>query len=242
MFTNGIGIDRAKAKWLHDHRVCLILKLDTFEEATFDRILGKNGTARKIYKAVEFLLSAGYGKNCEDECTDLAFSIVPVSLTINQLDDVIKFAGENHIFPSIGELEQAGRALDKKTYGELAISHTEALLLRQKVEKLLWEGYMRPICPTIITGLHIDNVGNCIVDRETGLNCKWFLLTEPMPHMIGNVRKDGLKSMHEAVRAYRKACFDANGEGIRKCESVEYIFGGCGGSPKSIVSLARQHL
>lgn len=248
IFTNAISVDRARARWLHEHGACLIVKLDTFDEATFDVILGKKGAAHKIYKAVEFLLGAGYGRHCEDGHTDLAFSIVPTSLTfsqidgVNQLNDVIEFAKENNIFPSIGELEQAGRVLDKKSYGNLAISGKDMLLLKEKVERLLWEGYTRPICPTIITGLHIDNVGECVVDRETGLNCKWFLLKEPMVRELGNVRKDDLATLYQAARAYRRHCFEANGNGVRRCESVEYVFGGCGGSPRRIIELARQHL
>lgn len=242
IFTNGILIDEKKAKWLHENKVCLILKMDTFEEATFDKILGKEGTARKIYDSIKLLLVAGYGKDCGNDYTDLAFSIVPTLLNIGDIDNVIKYAKENNIFPSVGELEQAGRALEKKTYNDLALDSKNMLSLKKKVEKLLWEGYIRPICPTIVTGVHIDNVGNCIVDSETGLNCKWFLLQEPMVKILGNVRKDDLAMLFKEAKAYRKRCFDTNGNGVRRCESIEYIFGGCGGSPKKIIQLARRHL
>lgn len=242
IFTNGTLINEEKAKWLHKNKVCLILKLDTFEEATFDRILGEKGTAQRIYEAVKLLLDVGYGKNCENGRTDLAFSIVPTQLNIRDIDKVINFAKENNIFPSVGELEQAGRAFEEKIYHGLALDTREMLSLKKKVEGLLWEGYTRPICPTIITGLHIDNVGNCVVDLETGLNCKWFLLKEPMVKMLGNVRKGDLATMFKAVRSYRKKCFETNSNGLRNCESIEYIFGGCGGSPRKIIQLARRHL
>lgn len=242
IFTNGILIDEKKAKWLHDNKVCLILKLDTFEEATFDKILGKKGTARKIYHTINFLLSAGYGKNCGEHYTDLAFSIVPTTLNIGDIEDVIRFAKENNIFPSVGELEQAGRALEKKTYNDLVLDREKTSTLKKKVEELLWKGYTRPICPTIITGVHIDNIGNCVVDSETGLNCKWFLLQEPMVRILGNVRKDDLKTLFKSVRKYREKCFATNGDGVRSCESIEYAFGGCGGSPQKIIQIARDHL
>lgn len=242
IFTNGILIDKNKAKWLHENRVCLILKLDTFEEATFDKILGKKGTAQKIYEVVKLLLDAGYGKNCGNNYTDLAFSIVPTSLNIDDIGNVVKFAKKNHIFPSIGELERAGRAFEKKTYHDLALDNERILELKKKVESLLWKGYTRPICPTIITGLHIDNIGDCVVDYQTGLNCKWFLLGEPMIKILGNIRKDSLAGMFNSAREYRKKCFEKNGNGVRECESTEYVFGGCGGSPRKIIQLARQHL
>ena len=114
--------------------------------------------------------------------------------------------------------------------------------LKKMVEELLWKGYTRPICPTIITGVHMDNIGNCVVDSETGLNCKWFLLQEPMVKILGNVRKADIGTLFKEVRAYRKRCFDMNGNGVRRCEAIEYIFGGCGGSPQKIIQLARGHL
>lgn len=242
IFTNGILIDKKKAEWLHDNNVNLVLKLDTFKEEDFDKILGKKGTARRIYEVIEFLLNAGYGKNCRNGYTDIAFSIVPTSLNIHDIGNVIKFAKDNNIFPSVGELEQAGRVLNNKSYHELAIDSNNMLSLKKTVEELLWKGYTRPICPTIITGVHIDNVGNCIVDKDTGLNCKWFLLGEPMEKRLGNVREDDLSKLFKDAREYRKRCFEANGNGVKHCESIEYVFGGCGGSPRKIIQIARQHL
>jgi len=240
MFTNGILIDEKKAKWLHENRVCLIIKMDTFDEATFDKILGKPLKARQIYKAIKLLLGAGYGKSYGNGLTDIAFSIVPTSLNFHDISGIIKFARDNNIFPSVGELEQAGRILSKKKFSKLYVDDISMLSLKKEVDQLLWKGYIRPICPTIITGLHIDNIGNCIVDSDTGLNCKWFLLKEPKVKLIGNVRKESLSTMFRKVKAYRKKCFKNNREKIDNAESTEYIFGGCGGSPKKIIHLARQ--
>ena len=99
-----------------------------------------------------------------------------------------------------------------------------------------------PICPTIITGVHIDNTGNCVVDRETGLNCKWFLLQEPMIRKIGNVREVELETLFKKVKEYREKCFAKNGNGVRKCEAITYAFGGCGGEPQKIIQLARREI
>jgi hypothetical protein len=56
-------------------------------------------------------MDAGYG-NVKGGYTDLAFSIVPTQLSYDGIRNVISFAKKNNIFPSIGELEQAGRALE----------------------------------------------------------------------------------------------------------------------------------
>ncbi len=240
IFTNGILIDEKRAKWLHENGVCLIIKLDTFNEATFDKILGKPQKARQIYKAIKLLLDAGYGKSCQHGLTDLAFSIVPTSLNYNDISDIIRLANDNNIFPSVGELEQAGRVLATKNFSKLAIDNTSMLSLKKKVEKLLWKGYIRPVCPTIMTGIHIDNIGNCVVDSDTGLNCKWFLLKEPRVKLIGNFRKESLTTLLSKVKTFRKKCFEDNKGKVDNAGSTEYVFGGCGGSPKKIIKLARR--
>jgi MoaA/NifB/PqqE/SkfB family radical SAM enzyme len=242
LFTNGVFINNKKAKWLHDNGVCLILKFDTREQSTFDQILGKTDTATKIYKAVEFLLDAGYTSGCGEGYTDLAFSIVPTTLNFDHISDVVQYARNNNIFPSIGELEQAGRVFENEVYGHLALSPDNINNLKALVERLLWKGYTRPICPAIITGIHIDNVGNCVVDSDTGLSCKWFLLQEPMVKIVGNIRKNDIRLLLDEVRLYRKSRFAENDNGVRYCESKEFTFGGCGGSPRKIIQLARQHL
>ncbi len=241
VFTNGILIDAQTATWLHKKAVNLVLKMDTFEEPDFDRILGRKGAAQRIYEATEFLLSSGYGKGYADY-TDMAFSIVPTQLNLNGIDKVIEYAKEKNIFPSVGELEQAGRTLRKKTYQDLALDHANIVSLKERVEHLLWKGYTRPICPSIITGLHVDNIGNCVVDAETGLNCKWFLLREPKVEILGNIRQNSVEELLRRARGYRETCFQRNASAIDFCESIEYIFGGCGGSPRKIIQIARDHL
>lgn len=242
LFTNGILIDKDWAKWLHDNGVCVILKMDTFSEPAFDTILGRKGAAQKVYKALDALVSAGYGQHCEAGMTDIAFSIVPTRLNLDGIEDVVKAAKAKNIFPSIGELERAGRALQDTTYRELGLDSAQLKSLRKIVEKNLWKGYVRPICPAIISGLHIDNVGNCLVDFDTGLNCKWFLLGEPMVQIIGNVRSSSVEKLFKAARKYRQSCFKRGTNGIARSAATKYVFGGCGGNPCAVIRLAKAHL
>ncbi len=189
---------------------------------------------------MDLLLEAGYGNS--KNSTDLAFSIVPTQLNFDGIENVIAFAKENNIFPSIGELEQAGRMMEKKGFSKLALSDEQTGSLRNTVEKILWTGYKRPVCPAIITGLHIDHTGSCVVDRVTGLNCKWFLLREPDVKTIGSIRADTLSALHSKAREYRRACFNKNAEEIEKYEKIDYVFGGCGGNPKTLIKIAKEHL
>ena len=243
LFTNALLINRDNAELLKKYSVCLIVKLDTLNSQNFDTILNREGSAEKIYQALEYLLSEGYGKCDKDNLTDIAVSIVPSKLSIGGLEEVINFAKKNNIFPSIGELEQAGAMLiNSKHYSDLVLTTGEIQSIKRQVDTLVARNYTRPICPTIITGLHIDVSGNCVVDRKTGLNCKWFLLKEPDIANLGNIKDTDLSVLLKKVKDYRAECFIKNQEYIQELKSIRYEFGGCGGSPHEIVKLAEQIL
>ena len=240
MFSNGVFIkDLSTAKRLKESNVNIILKMDTFEEEKFDTILGRKGVAQKIYRARDFLLAAGYGSK-DGEYTNLAFSIVPTSLSIDSIPDVVSFCKEHGIFASIGELEQAGEVIKNNLSETLGIKREQVLKLKEVADAYYGGSYMRPICPCIMTGIHIDNIGNCVVDEDTGLNCKWFLLKDPRTVKIGNIKTSSIATLFEEVTKYRKKSFNTRKEQILDSCAVSYVFGGCGGNPKDIIDLVRK--
>jgi MoaA/NifB/PqqE/SkfB family radical SAM enzyme len=239
MFSNGVVIkDVNTARELKKNGVSIILKMDTFDERQFDKILGRTGAANKIYAARDYLLSAGYAQN--PDYTDFAFSIVPTSISLQGIPAVIAFCKKYNIFASIGELERAGEVVAKNLSPVLGLSEKEVNELK-KLADIYYEGcYMRPICPCILTGLHIDNRGDVIVDRITGLNCKWFLLSEPDIYLIGNICGSSASDLFAKVNDYRERAFHQNREIIDSSSNVSYVFGGCGGNPRDILKLARE--
>lgn len=239
IFSNGIAIDSLeKAKWLHENNVSIILKLDTFKEATFDKILGIKGAAAKVYQALDYLLQAGYGKKLDGNHTRLAFSIVPTSLNIDDIEDVFKFAIQHNVFPSIGELEQAGVAFSAKRFGELDIGE-KIKNLKSRMDELWGGSYCRPMCPVILTGLHINHLGDCTVDSETGLNCKWFMLKESKMEKIASIRDSLVYEIFRKVKENKEDLFRKNSEVIEEQGKVHHLFGGCGGSPRNIINMAK---
>jgi len=241
IFSNGIFIDSLGfAQKLKKAGVNIILKMDTFQEDKFDKILGGSGIAVKIYKALELLLKAGYGR--KTEYTDLAFSIVPTNLSFEGIPEVIDFAEKNGIFASIGELEQAGEVIISNLGTTLNLNGDDVSAIKSYADKYAGQKYMRPICPSIISGIHIDNLGRCIVDRQTGLNCKWFLLQEPDVHIIGDIKLDNVYDLFLKVKSYRKTCFTANSDVIKQQSKLSFVFGGCGGNPNNIICLAEEVL
>lgn len=241
IFSNGIFItDINVAKELKKHNVNIILKMDTFNEKKFDAILGGVGISSKIYAARDYLLEAGYGG--KTNITDLAFSIVPTSMSIDGIPQVVNFAKKHGIFASIGELEQAGEVINNNLNEKLSISIEKIKELKKVADYYIEGSYMRPICPCILTGLHIDNFGNCIVDKDTGLNCKWFLLKDPRTIKLGNIMDESIFSLFKKAHLYRKECFEKNLDLIKTNCDLSYIFGGCGGNPRDILKLAIENI
>lgn len=240
IFTNGQFIKNLEiAKRLKESNVNIILKMDTFDEQKFDYILGGLGRAKKIYNAIDYLLEAGYTDVEDEGYTDLAFSIVPTQLTKDSIPQVVKYCFEHNIFPSVGELEQAGNVTNLNLFSSLGLSKEHLSDVKCSAE-LAQIGYMRPICPAILSGLHIDNKGNCIVDTVTGLNCKWFLLKDPHTTVIGNIIDYTVDELATKVREYRESCWKENRAVIDEYETINYIFGGCGGNPAQIIALYKE--
>ena len=240
MFSNGVFIqDKKTAERLKSHNVNIILKMDTFNEQNFDAILGYKGVAKKIYKARDLLLEAGYGAD-QNGYTNLAFSIVPTSLSIDSIPDVVEFCKKNGIFASIGELEQAGEVIKNNLVETLGINKEQILNLQKIANDYIGGIYKRPICPCIMTGVHIDNIGNCLVDKDTGLNCKWFLLKNPSVYCIGDIYHESIQELYNKVINYRLKAFESNKIEIENAFYVDYVFGGCGGNPKDIIKLVME--
>ena len=133
---------------------------------------------------------------------------MPTKFSIDGIVDVLNFCKKYGIFASIGELEQAGEVVNNNLNEKLSISHENIVKLKEEADKYIEGSYMRPICPCILTGLHIDNFGNCIVDKDTGLNCKWFLLKNPSTIKIGNIKQSKICDLFNKVNNYREHCFD----------------------------------
>ena len=240
MFTNGQFIKNIDiAKRLKESNVNLILKMDTFDEDKFDYILGGVGRAQKVYDAIDFLLEAGYTNVGQVGYTDLAFSIVPTTISKGTIPKVVDFCLHHNIFPSVGELEKAGNVVNNNLFESLGLSEDCLNSVRNKTE-LAKINYMRPICPAILTGIHIDNKGNCVVDEVTGLNCKWFLLVDPHTKLLGNIKDATITELYSKVKEYRNVCWENNIDIIDEYENINYVFGGCGGNPSEIIRIYKE--
>jgi len=239
VFSNGIGYTYETCNFLRSRDVNLIIKCDSLDTRIFNFLLGGTKAselkvAESILETISDLLNIGYGGQ---NPTNLALSIVPTKMNLKNVPSVVKFCKQNTIFPLIGELERAGKA--KSIYAKIAPSYEELKSLRREIDKILGYTYEIPICPAIISGLHINNVGDCIAHRLSGLSCPWFTLEEPDVKVLGNVRRMSLKKLRNELIKYRKRLLNSGllEKFVQEFEkkNKRHVFGGCGGSGHLIV-------
>jgi len=231
-FTNGLNLSKDVIDFLYQSNACLIVKMDSFDEKTFDKVLGQKQSARTIYKTIDYLVNSNYPRMDSYGNTNLAFSIVPTSLTLHEIPEIVKYCLKNNIFPSIGALEYAGKG--KNVYDELMIPPDQLKTLKEKVSEILGYEYYRPVCPSIFTGVHIDNVGHCIVHKKTGLNCGWFLLSDPEYKTLGNIKEKNICELNSLVFEYRRNRMEITLELLAQQQKL--VFGGCGGNASDILN------
>lgn len=200
-FTNGLYFSENDIDLLIKYNANMLVKLDSFSPKVFDSLLGRKDAARKIYRFVDLLLNSGFIKINQREETNLAFSIVPTRLNVASIPKVVKFCIDHNIFPCIGEMEYANRAV--KNWDRLAVTKGELSDLSRRVNDTLGYEYRRNLCQGIITSLHINNVGKGVVETKTGLSCGWFLQEDVVYIEMGDIRKEGIKSIIDKVSKYR---------------------------------------
>ena len=108
MFTNGSGIDSDLAAVLAEEKVRVVLKLNSRDEATQDRLAGKKGAFQIINTALATLREAGYPS--PDQF--LAISTVICRQNIKELPAIWQWLREENIEPYFEVITPQANALD----------------------------------------------------------------------------------------------------------------------------------
>jgi MoaA/NifB/PqqE/SkfB family radical SAM enzyme len=236
-FCNGQNLNSELIDKLILANASILIKLDSFYENIFDELLGKRGAASKTYKIIAELEKKKFSnvRHLGDQyVTNLAFSIVPTTKNINEIPEIVSYALNKGIFPSIGELEFANKG--KNQFDVLHVDKANLLKLKKSVNDIFGETYQRPVCPAVLYSLHLDVNARCVVDNETGLSCPWFKLGDPEFGYIGNARQDSVDTLRNNMILYRKNRLGA----LKKVEThakTFNIFSGCGGRLSDIKRL-----
>lgn len=218
MYSNASLVTPEIAKRLYENGVCLGIKLDSFNPAIFNKMLGKQ-SAQQIYKGLKNLLKAGYAQPIERDgrlYTRLGLVTTLTSINtenIKEIKDIARYAWDNNIFFGIARLEQGGRATGK-------VWETFRIPDKKEVIDLVdwcseetgidyWNAQPTPYCIGVC-GLQIADNGNIWL-TEYGGSCDF---TEPdgesFPEKIipiGNVKKDSLRDILQRAWGFRQAVF-----------------------------------
>lgn len=217
MFTNGSGVSPDFAKFLCDHRVRVVLKMNSFNEQLQDKLAGKKGAYGIIHTALGALKDAGYP-------SDEAFLAVSTVICRPNLPELPKFwqwlreqdiapyfeiitpqanaLNNRWLFvepPEIHELFQALSDIDAQTYG------------------IQWEPQ-----PPLVGNRCLRHLFSCLVN-STGevMPCVGLNLS------IGNIRRTPLKEIlsnsqvREDLKNYRHTIKGPCGT----CEKSDHCYG-----------------
>ena len=233
IFTNGSQMDEGVLDYIRDGVLFPIIKIDTFSLAASNEIYGTND-AKKTLSTIDKLFdisakTSGY-------YSTIAASIVPTTKNLNEILDIVRRCCDNNVFPLLGQLEYAGKAV--VNYSKLLLSREVLVNLKTEIDFVLNEKYEVPICPSVIAGIHITNDGYVSVDQKSGLSCSWFWLETPQIVRLCDVNAiDSLSKADTKIFKYRKSVI--NQMAVLSEQIEEYPFGGCGGN---VCDLAREYV
>ncbi|MDD5773492.1 MAG: radical SAM protein [bacterium] len=106
IFSNGINVTEFNARFLFEHDVTFVLKMNTFIEKLQDLISGKEGTYAQIQEAFKNLENAGYLK----EKNLLGISSVICNQNIDEIVKLWQWARERKITPYFEIITPQGSA------------------------------------------------------------------------------------------------------------------------------------
>ena len=227
MFSNMLNVDDELLRYIDDGTLHVLFKLDTFDKDKMSYLYGKDkgDIFLKNYQALKEVTHTYNG------VTNLGASIVPTSVNYDELLSIINWCMENNIFPLIGQLEDAGSC--SKVYKELEVKEADLLKLREYISRTYGVNYEMPTCPATISGIHVTNTNNVILDKRTGLSCPWFWLDEPQIEVIGNIQNMNYDQIINRILKYRANKLDDVAYMEKHIEL--YPFGGCGGNAKTLL-------
>lgn len=228
IFTNGSNMDDTMLEYVKNGVLYPIIKIDTFSTQLSEELYG-TPNAYKTLQATERLFEIAH--KGEDRYCHVAASIVPTTKNIDEIYSIVDTCIKNNVFPLIGQLEYAGKAIN--SYEKLLLTKEQLLELKEQINLLIGKKYNVPICPSVIAGIHISTSGYVTVDKRTGLSCSWFWLETPDVINLCDIKS--LSSLSEAEKFiinYRNEIFN-NLQNL-KTHIHEYPFGGCGGNVKDL--------
>lgn len=234
IFSNVLNLTSELLQYVDEGILYVLFKFDSSSFKLNSNLYGtSNNKARTQYKNIKEL--ARHVK-VEGLLTNIGASIVPTKLNVKEIPHIIEYCLENNIYPLIGDLENSGRGQD--LFAALSLSEDELIELKENVESLLGSEYRIPICPAVVSGIHISHDSRIVVDQISGLTCPWFWLEEPRLQTIMEFSKDThMDEIIDKIISYRN-CKLKELKSIANqytCSNTR-MFGGCGGDIQELLN------
>lgn len=222
IFTNLSFLNKELEEYITSGVLNILFKYDSSNIQKTMSLYGVTNVNKQIFNITKIKELV----QVKDGCTNIGASIVPTQVNKDDIIDIVKDCLKHNIYPLIAELENSGDA--QNYYRQLALSNDELQKIKTRVNELIGEEYVVPVCPSVICGVHIRHDGHVTVDDATGLSCHWFWLEEPKTHIIGDFNFGDFSDLVSAIEKYRTEKIDFVKSFLLN-NAKKSVFGGCGG-------------
>ncbi|MGD9331034.1 MAG: radical SAM protein [Desulfobacterales bacterium] len=182
MFTNGSGISASFARTLAAQSVRVVLKMNSFDETTQDRLTGVKGSYRQIHQALRHLQQVGY----PSEDLFLAVSTVISRDNHDEIVPMWRWLRDQGIAPYFEIITPQANAVD---HPELYLSPLDLERLFEEIARLDRERYghrWEPQPPLVGTKCLRHRFSCLVTARGDVLPCVGVTLS------VGNIRETPL--------------------------------------------------
>lgn len=113
IFTNTQTITKEFAQFLYDHNVSVLIKLDSLNEKTQDKLAGFKSAYKNIQQGLKNLFAVGYDQVKNNQKLKLAASFVVNRENIDDIPNVWRFCRDHNMFPNLEMMVPKEKGVDE---------------------------------------------------------------------------------------------------------------------------------
>ena len=216
LFTNGANISPDTARFLYDHGVVVVLKMNSFDEKIQDILSGVKGAYGQIQDAFRNLKAAGYPNGCP-----MGISTVISGYNIHELVTMWQWLRDQQINPFFEMITPQGSANGNKALEVDTARMKEFFAGIAKIDREKY-GFEWTPQPPLVSGQCLRHQFSCLVNSQ-GYVQPCVGVTIP----VGNVRDRDLKDIirdSEIVKDLRNYRLKMKGP-CKECKRLDECYG-----------------
>lgn len=154
VFTNGLLIDDLMAKFLFENDVTILIKIDSLNPKTHDKLVGVKGAFTRAYSGLSSLMTY-YRPADDNDGQKIAVETVMTRLNIKDIPEILRFCKDNNLASHVDVLKPIGRARD----GTLVPTPEQYERFKEQFQQIMGEPFGRHHGLTRLS-FCVDYVGN----------------------------------------------------------------------------------